>query len=225
MTDVLSLTELTVTFKPGHSPLGHHWELFDGSEQPVGRTRREYSGGLVKRQLWRSVTATGMDSGNDIHAQVLDAGGTEVFTLFSQNVNSRAGRRPSVTLSRPDGSAVGAAHHPEGDDVTFTGPDGTVVASLPIPDRKASPWKLLDAAGTPIGLVDREVAKPVAGPSLLDYAVGINTITDNASDFAATMFRGFLFSNTYSVALPELPADPTLRALAVLSPVLLGHLY
>jgi hypothetical protein len=223
MTDLLDRTELTARFKPGQSPLGHHWELYDTEENEIGRTKREYAGGAVKRQLWRTVTATGMDSGNDVRARVLDAAGEEIVHLHSVNVSSRDERRPHVIVTEPDGRLLGTAHHPEGDAVRIVDADERPVASLTIADRKDSPWQLLGASGEPIGIVDREVAKPVKGPSVLDYVVGINTVTDNASDFAATMFRGFLFSNVYSVALPELPPAGPHRKLTVLTPVLLGY--
>jgi hypothetical protein len=225
MADLLSQTAVTARYKPGHSPLGHHWELFDADENPVGRTEREYGGGILKRQLWRSVTATGMDSGNDIRASVSDAGGTELVRLHAINVNSREERRPSVKVFAPDGAELGELHHPEGDHLRLVDAGGAVIAQLDVSDPEASPWQLTDGAGAPIGVVDREPAKLVKGPSLLDYAVGMNTITDNASDFAATMFRGFLFSNVYSISLPELPPAGPRRTLTVLTPVLLGHLY
>jgi hypothetical protein len=225
MTDLLEHTALTARFKAGQSPLGHHWDLFDASEAPVGRTKREYSGGALKRGLWRSVTATGMDSGNDIRARVLDAAGDEVVHLWSRNVKRSEEREPSVEVTDPGGTPIGVAHHPKDVGVRLVDASGGLVATIPIADIKASPWELLDASGQRLGVIDREPAKPVAGPSLLDYAVGINTITDNAADFAATMFRGFAFSNTYSVALAELPPAGPARTLCVLAPVLLGYLY
>jgi hypothetical protein len=225
MPDLLSHTALTARFKAGQSPLGHHWELFDADDAPAGRTRREYSGGVLKRGLWRTVTATGMDSGNDIRAKVLDPDGKEVVHLWSRNVNRGEDREPSVEVTDPDGQPIGVAHHPKDTGARLVDAGGALLATIPITDIKASPWELLDASGERIGVIDREAAKPVAGPSLLDYAVGINTITDNAADFAATMFRGFAFSNTYSVTLAELPPAGPLRTMSVLAPVLLGYLY
>jgi hypothetical protein len=103
--------------------------------------------------------------------------------------------------------------------------DGRVVATLPVADAKVTPWELLDADGRRVGVVDRVKAERVAGPSLLDYAAGLNTVTDNGSDFQRTMHLGFAFSRTYSVTLAELPAVEPLRTLAVLTPVILGYAY
>jgi hypothetical protein len=221
MADLLSTTELTAKFKAGQSPLGHHWELFDADEQPIGRTRREYGGGALKRGLWRTVTATGMDSGNDIRAEVLDAGGDVVAHLFSRN--EKGDRR--VEVSAPDGSPVGVADRDPETGFRFLDAGGTPVATVAIPDPKEAPWQLLDAGGQPLGVLDRVKAQRVAGPSISDYVVGFNTFTDNARDFQNTMHLGFAFSNTYSVSLPELPAPGALRTLAVLSPVILGYAY
>lgn len=223
--DLLQRTELTARFKAGQSALGHHWELFDAGESQVGRTKREYAGGVGKRQLRRLVTATGMDSGNDIRARVLDAGGEEVVSLWSSNGRSNEAGEPTVEVSSPDGTLIGTANRSAEGGVRFADAQSSLVATIPVVDTDVAPWELLDADGSRIGVVDRVAAKPVAGPSLLDYVVGINTITDNASDFALTMFRGFASSNVYSVALAELPAGEPLRTLAVLSPVILGHLY
>lgn len=162
-----------------------------------------------------------MDSGNDIRATVFDADGSAVVDLLSENVSSRESRVPRVTVSRPDGRVIGVAHHRE--NVVFTDGAGAPVASVDV--EADGPWQLAGAAGAPLGVIARVPAQPVEGPSLLDYAVGMNTITDDAADFAATMFRGFAFSNVYSVALPALPAAEPLRTLAVLSPVIFGHLY
>lgn len=215
---LLDQTALTATFKPGASPLGHHWELFDADGAPVGRTRREYGGGLVKRGLWRAVTATGMDANNDIRAEVLDAGGEVVARLFSRNEKDRR-----VEVSRPDGGELAVVHH---DEAGFRYEvAGGVIATLPVPDPKAAPWELLDSAGSTLGIVDRVKAERAKLPTLLDYAIGINTYSDNASDFQRTMHLGFAFSGIYSVTLAELPAAEPLRTLAVLTPVILGYAY
>jgi hypothetical protein len=220
MTGLLSQTALTARFKAGSTPLGHRWELFDADDQPVGCTKREYGGGALKRGLWRAVTVTGMDADNDIRARVIDADGKEVVHLFSRNDQDLR-----VELARPDGTALGVARRDPEAGFRFEDAGGAVVATVPIADVKASPWELLDAEGGRLGLLDRVKAERVAGPSVLDYVVGLNTVTDNASDFQRTMHLGFAFSNTYSVTLAELPPDEPLRTFAVLAPVIAGYAY
>jgi hypothetical protein len=219
MPDLLAQTALTADFKAGTTALGHHWELLDADGQTVGRTEREYGGSALKRGLWRAVTVTGMDADNDIRARVLDAGGTEIAHLLSRNAKDLR-----VELTRPDGTPLAVVHR-DRDQVFRYEADGRVVATLPVPDPKVTPWELLDADGRRLGVVDRVKAERVAGPSLLDYAIGLNTVTDNASDFQRTMHLGFAFSRTYSVTLAELPAAEPLRTLAVLTPVILGYAY
>ena len=219
MPELLVQTSVTANFKAGSTPLGHHWELVDGDGEPIGRTDREYGGGALKRGLWRAVTVTGMDADNDIRATVLDAGGTAVAHLFSRNEKDLR-----VEVSTPDDAPLAVVHRDRETGFSYEA-GGRVVATLPVPDPKATPWALLDADGRRIGRVDRVAAERVAGPSLLDYAVGLNTITDNASDFQRTMHLGFAFSKTYSIALAELPSSEPLRTLAVLTPVILGYAY
>ena len=216
---LLDQTAVTATFKAGTTALGHHWELLDAGGAPVGRTRREYSGGALGRGLWRAVTVTGMDADNDIRAAVLDADGTPVAHLFSRNEKDLR-----VEVSRPDGPEIAVVHRDRETGFRYEA-GGRVVATLPVPDVKATPWELLDADGRRLGVVDRVPAQRAEGPSLLDYAIGINLITDNAQDFQRTMHLGFAFSNTYSVALAELPASEPLRTLAVLTPAILGYAY
>ncbi len=92
-----------------------------------------------------------------------------------------------------------------------------------VPDVEA--WQLEAADGTPLGVLSRVKAVRAKGPSLLDYATGLNTVTDNAGDFQRTMHLGFAFSSTYGVSLAELPPAGPLRFLAVLTPVIAGYIY
>ncbi len=220
MTDVLTLTELTATFKPGNSALGHHWNLFDADENPVGRTKREYGGGVAKRGMWRMVTATGMDSGQDIKAQVLDGDGKAIAHVFSRNEK----QDPRVEVSDGDRRPIGSVHNVDGEELRYDDATGQVIARVPLVVG-AEAWQLEAADGTPLGVLSRVKAVRAKGPSLLDYATGLNTVTDNAQDFQRTMHLGFAFSNTYGVALAELPPPGTLRTLAVLTPVIAAYAY
>lgn len=218
---LLEHTALTATFRAGTTPLGHHWELLDPEENVVGTTEREYSGGRIGRALWKSVTVTGMDGANDIRAKVMDAGGTEIVGLFSRNDQKDL----RVEITRPDESPLAVVHRVPGEGFTYKDAGGTVLATIPIAKDQSDPWELLDASGGRIGVVTREKAKLAEGATLLDYAFGMNTITDNQRDRQNTMHFGFAFSKTYSVTLAELPGSEPLRTLAVLTPVIAGYAY
>jgi hypothetical protein len=218
---LLANTALTAEFDAGTTALGHNWNLLDGDGNVVGKTRRAYSGGIVGRALWRSVTVTGMDSGNDIKCEVLDADDSVVAKLFSRV--QKDGRW--VEVSGAGDEAIGTVRRDKEAGFSYEDASGTEIARVPVLDVKADGWELLDASGTRIGALTREPAKRVDGPSLTDYALGLNTYTDNARDFQATMHLGFAFSNTYGITLAELPAAEPLRTLAVLTPVIAGYSY
>jgi hypothetical protein len=215
-------TALEAVFKPGKTALGHHWELRTPDGEVVGRTERRYGGGVVGRTLWRTVTVTGMDADNDIRADVLDGDGQVVARLFSRN--ERQDRR--VEVSDAGGRPIGVVHRRPGEGFVLEDPAGTAVGRIPIPEGAEAPWELVDADGRRLGLLGREAAQLARDASLLDFAVGINTITDNARDFQRTMHLGFAFSRSYAIALAQpLPADEPLRTLAVLTPVIAGYAY
>jgi hypothetical protein len=212
---------VTAVFVAGKTALGHHWELRGADDELVGRTSRSYSGGALGRVMWRTVTVTGMDSDNDIKAEVLDGDGALVCRLFSRN-DSKDRR---VEFFDKAGAPFGVAHRRPGEGFVFADPNGRAVGSIAIAEGAEAPWPLLDGEGRTIGVLVRERAKLVADASLLDYAIGINTITDNARDFQNTMHLGFAFSKTYGVSLVELPAFEPLRTFAVLAPVIAGYAY
>jgi hypothetical protein len=222
--DLLSATALTARFKAGKSALGHRWELFDADDQPVGSTDRAYGGGVVGRSLWRTVTATGLDRGNDIRADVRDAGGQVVAKLFSRTGGDEGKR---VEISRPDGELVGIARRTPGEGFAFEAADGRVVGRIPIAEDQPDPWQLVDDRGTAFGVLTREPAKQVAYGSIAGDLLDLpgSAVQDHAREFQNTMHFGFAFSKTYGVTLTELPSGEPLRTLAVLAPVIAGYAY
>jgi hypothetical protein len=216
MTDLLSLTALTVRFQSGTTANGHHWDLLDDDDEPVGEVRRVHSGGRFKRAMWKSVTLTGMDAGNDIRAAVHDAEGRVVAHLFSHNT------RPEylTEVSDADGTPIGQARRRDNEGFTLEDPDGTVLARLDYTPQQEDPIYLRDAAGEPIAALARVPAKHVSPFSVTAMVLDIPDMSAWESDVERTKHRGFAHASVYSVRMEALPAVEPLRTLTALSPVI-----
>lgn len=206
------------TFKPGTTALGHHWELVDpeADDAPLGRTRRVY-----KNTLFRTITVTGMDSGNDIRADVFD-GDERVAQVFSA-WRTKPGTR-TVELRRADDTLLGtSANDHKAHRLALLDSGGSEVGRLFYEGE--DPWPVLDAAGTKIGAVVRQ---PFAYTeySLLEDAVLGWAPGEHARDFQRTFHLGIGASMRYEVVLDPAaaPAEP-LRTLASALPLLAAHSY
>jgi hypothetical protein len=215
---LLQHRSLGASFDAGLTALGHGWKLFDADEQQVGQTERVFQG--AGKVFGRFATATGLDKGDGIRADVKDADGEPVIRLYSV---VRKGK-PQVELGWPDGTPIGTVWRTKGEGLRFeVGPSATVVARIAVPDDLTEPWSLTDQAGTEIGAMARTKAKKIS------FSYMDNWLLDGrpqASDFQATMHFGFAFSKEYAVRLDDDAnlADP-LRVFAVLAPVIAGYSY
>jgi hypothetical protein len=215
---LLEETALTARFVPGKTAVGHRWDLVDGDDQVVGRTQRVHSGGAAGQVFWKTVSFTGMDKGNDIVADVLDATGTAVVRLASRASKLR------VDVSWPGGAPVGSVRRVKGEGLLLEQPEGQLVGRVPIAKDAKAPWPLQDAAGATIGAVTLTWVRPVAAVSLLT-AVGLPDVFEPSRAYKQTMHLGFAHSKEYGIALDQLPAAEPLRTLAVLLPVICGLAY
>jgi hypothetical protein len=215
---LLDQTALTARFHPGKTAVGHRWDLIDADDQLVGQTRRVHSGGAAGQLFWKTVSFTGMDAGNDIIADVLDASGTAVARLASRSTKAR------VDVTAPGGVPLGTVRRVKGEGLILEQPDGQLVGRVPIAKDAKAPWPLQDAAGTALGAVTLTPAKRVAALSLLAMA-GLPDVFEPSRNFKRTMHLGFAHSKEYGVVMDQLPAAEPLRTLAVLLPVICGLAY
>lgn len=222
-TSLLDRGWLGVRFKPGLSPLGHHWEILDEHGKQIGTTKRTY-GGTAGKVLGRLVTATGMDSGNQIRADVRADGGTVVASLRSKS--SKGGKEPVVEFATADGSLIGRTRR-SGQVLHFEeGPGHVEVGTVRLGDQ--DPWPLLDTGQRQIGVMSRIKAQRAKGGSLTEMIVfpDLYQIDQKAQEFQNTMHLGLGFSKEYWVILdPDVELDAPLRRFAVLSPVLAAYSY
>jgi hypothetical protein len=215
---LLDETVLTARFHPGRTAVGHRWDLLDGDGEQIGRTNRVHSGGAAGRMFWKTVSFTGMDAGNDIIANVLDAAGTVAARLVSRASKMR------VDVTGPDGMPVGTVRRVKGEGLVLEQPDGQPAGRVPITKDAKAPWPLEDAGGTTIGVLTLTPAKRVAALSLLALA-GLPDVFEPSRNYKRTMHLGFAHSKDYGITLDELPAGEPLRTLSVLLPVICGVAY
>ena len=218
---LLHHTALTARFKGGSTPLGHHWELVDVDGETVGRTRRVYGGGVVGRTLRRSATVTGLASGTDQRAEVLDATGQVVVSLVAHN-----GREEYVTeIADAGGNALAVVRRAPKQGFRLQTPDGRELAALDYLREQHDPIELRDPAGTVIALMTRVPAVAAPMYTLTDELLDMGMSHEYARERQAAMHLGFTGSSTLSVQMDALPNAEPLRTLTVLLPVIAGHSY
>ena len=217
---LLEQRAVTAVFRPGRTALGHHWTLADPEGREIGRTRRTHTGGLVGRTLWKTVTVTGMDAGNDIHADVFDAAGQVIVRLIG-----RGGKERRVEVAAADGAPVAVVRRDPNLGFTYEDPAGRVVGRVPMGPGQDPPWEIRDAGGGVVAALTREPAREVPLEGLLSDLLGVPSINESTRDFERTMHLGFARSRTYGVTIMVVPEDRLLHLLLVLTPVLAGYSY
>jgi hypothetical protein len=220
---LLGLPVLTAVFNKGQTMLGNHWELFDGTGQNVGRTRRAYEGvgGKVGKRL---AVVTGLSTAGSATTEVLDASGTVVCSVFG-----KGGERTTATLSDTGGVVIGRAIHEFEVAVTLTDEDGSVLGTVETPpdeqDIAAQLFGVRDAAGREVAAMARD-PHAYGGRSIVDDIVVSGYI--EMANWEAEQLRhyGFRRSNSYTIALWQgAEIDGPLRSLVAMLPVLAGQLY
>jgi hypothetical protein len=217
-TPLLQRPHWAAVFKPGRSPLGHHWRLVDprADDAPLGRTKRVY-----RNVLLRTVTVTGLDSGNDIRADVFDGDDrvAQVFSAWRTKTKSR-----TVELRDAQDALLGSsAHDTEASRLLLLDGAGSEVGRLE--HEGEDPWPVLDAGGTRIGVLTREPLPLTEYRLLEDLLVDVGP-TERRRDFEATFHLGIGGAQRYEVALdPAATVAEPLRTLAAALPLLAAYSY
>jgi hypothetical protein len=207
--------EIVARFVSGLSPLGHHWDLLDGEERPLGRSRYAYDGaGKVGRRLQRAI---GFGTTAEMRASVLDAEGAERLRV-------RSTARPSrVELTDAIGTPLGAVRRDElALELLSPAGDG-VVGRVDRDNKDDVAWPVLDARGAQVAVLAR-TRPEIKGPSLSDWVFAVD-MASNHTALQATMHFGFAGSPEYRVIADELPAAQPLRTLVAELPILAAYAY
>lgn len=161
--DISRCGEISAAFVAGLTTNDHRWELRTSGGDVLAVTRRVHSGGRMAQRMWKLVSATGMDAGNDIHVELLGADGRLLAKISSSNDAPAEVTVTGVTggqlarSARPK-TALLRVKHP--DKLTVHDADDRVCAEI---DCEAdSPWQLRNKAGEAVG----ELLAGAPGPSL-----------------------------------------------------------
>jgi hypothetical protein len=207
---------LVARFRAGLVANRHHWTLEDADGTVLAATRRTHRGGRLRRGMWQAVTLTGMDGGNDVHAELL--GADEVVLARFSSVNADP---PTVTVTDADGSALGRSRRDvQGKRLVLeTAPDGPEVAALTTAGD--GPWPVALADGTPVGALAPAVPGLSTSPDVLELL--FPSLSSNQTDYARTMHLGIRRVQRYVLAREDGAA--TVAPLVALLPLLAGLSY
>jgi len=135
---------LQARFHAGASPSAHHWTLEDAGGQELARTRRVHSGGMLQRAVWKTVTLTGLDSGNDIHVELVGADDAVLARASSFNAQPR-----TVAVTDAAGLSLARTTNADGKITLESGDPGRVLATVEHSDGD-EPWPVIDPDGAQI---------------------------------------------------------------------------
>lgn len=163
LSDLSGSGDTAAVFRAGSSSNEHRWELSSAADELLAVTRRVHRGGRAAQALWRVVSATGMDAGNDIHLDLIGAQNCVLARISSTNdapavvtVIDDLGQQ--VARSVRQKTALLRVKRP--DAMTVHDADDRVCALIGCEDD--GPWKLQDEGGEDLG----ELLAGKPGPSL-----------------------------------------------------------
>lgn len=207
---------LGAEFKAGQTALGHGWILRDGEGNEVGHTKQFYVG--AGKTLGRLMKVTALSTSGKIHAKVLAADGTELFTLHSFPGDNR-----HVELEDDSGTKLGVGRRRDL-SLELLGPDGEIViAVVRRESRDEEAFPIETVGGEQIGVLSKRPLE-VYSPTISEM-VFVPDLASNQVAFQATMHLGFAGSREYHVFLKKPPRDEPLRTLAGLLPVIAAYAY
>lgn len=196
---------ITAVFNAGTTGGGHHWQLLAQDGSLLAHTERVHNGGAIRQAFWQFITATGLDANNDIHVDVIGAGGSRLARASSSYM------KEAVTVTAADGRQIVGTKRDK-KVVTVFGASDAVVAEFSCDDD--GPWPVRSPAGAVLG----EVLAGDPGPSLnaplwqwlVDTQWALNTTT-----YRRAMHLGLKRVNRYAFA-PTGGVDPALALLPLL---------
>lgn len=203
---------------------GHRWELRSAGGELLAVTARVHNGGRAAKALWKLATLTGMDAGNDIHAELRGAQGRVLARISSENAAPA-----TVTITDDAGVVVAKAvrektlllrvKHP--DALTVQDADDAVVAQIDCEDD--GPWTVRGGTDEAVGELFGGDPGPSLAPNWSDWLIDANWAL-SAATYARTQHLGLRRVTQYGfVPNAESPASQSLAV--ILLPLLAGFIY
>lgn len=170
LSDIAARGNIAALFRPGATGDGHHWELRSATGELLALTARVHKGGQGARVFRKFLSVTGLDAGNDIHAELRGARGRTLARISSTNA------APAVVTVHDDAGSLVAksirektmllkVKHP--DHFVVVDADDRVVCKVDC--ESDPPWPVLDDAGTLVGELLAGEPGPTLSPHWSDW--------------------------------------------------------
>lgn len=221
--DITRRSSIAALFCAGLTGDGHHWELRSAAGELLAVTARVHKGGRGARAFRKVLTLTGMDAGNDIHAELRGAQGCVLARISSTNaapaivtVLDDAGA--PVARSIRDKTLLLRVKHPD----KFVVVDADEQRTCSVDCEGDPPWPVLDGNGAVIGELLAGTPGPTLSPTWTDWLDpkwGLSVAT-----YAHGQHLGIADSQQYTAVAHGGPSDRQSTVLALL-PLLAGLSY
>ena len=170
LSDITRRSSIAALFNAGLTGDSHHWELRSAAGELLAVTARVHKGGRGARAFRKVLSLTGLDAGNDIHAELRGAQGRVVARISSTNA------APAIVTVLDDAGALVAkssrdktlllkVKHP--DKFVVVDADDQVTCSVDC--ESDPPWQVLDGDGALIGELLAGKPGPTLSPTWTDW--------------------------------------------------------
>lgn len=168
--DITRRSGIAAMFRAGLTGDGHHWELRSAAGELLAVTARVHKGGRGARAFRKVLTLTGLDAGNDIHAELRGAQGRVLARISSTNaapaiVTVLDDSGAPVAKSIRDKTLLLKVKHP--DKFVVVDADDRAVGSVDC--ESDPPWQVLDGDGALIGELLAGKPGPTLSPTWTDW--------------------------------------------------------
>ncbi|MFN8033086.1 MAG: hypothetical protein U0Q47_07275 [Mycobacterium sp.] len=223
LSDITRHSNIAAVFRAGFTGDRHYWELRSAAGELLAVTARVHNGGRAAQVFRKALALTGMDAGNDIHAELRGARGRVLARISSTNaapatVTVRDDAGSLVAKSLRDKTLLLKVKHPDR-FVVFDAED-RVSASV---DCEADlPWPVSDDAGALMGELLAGKPGPTLSPHWSDWIDpnwGLSVAT-----YANAQHLGIARAQQYTAVAHGTPSSQQSAVMALL-PLMAGLSY
>lgn len=224
LNDLTGRGGLAAVFHAAPTAGGHRWELRSASGELLAVTARVHKGGRAAKALRKLATLTGMDAGNDIHAELRGAQDRVLARIFSENAAPAV-----VTVTDDTGAVVAKAvrektlllrvKHP--DALTVRDADDAIAAQIDC--ENDGPWAVRGGSDEAIGELFGGDPGPSLGVKWSDWVIDANWALSVAT-YAHTQHLGLRRVTQYGFA-PNAESTAAQSLAVTLLPLLAGFIY
>lgn len=170
LSDITRHNGIAAVFRAGLTGGEHRWELRTAAGELLAITARVHKGGRGAQMFWKALTLTGMDAGNDIHAELRGAQGRVLARITTANdapaivtIHDEAGSL--VAKSAREKTLLLKVKHPD----SFAVLDADDHVDARVDCEAALPWQVLDGTGALTGELLTGKPGPTLSPQWSDW--------------------------------------------------------